>query len=266
MEILYGIDMAGPPGWLMAALAGLVFGSFASAMTYRIPRGLSWVSGHSACPSCGHALSVPDLIPFFSWLFLRGRCRHCRAAIGWRYPAIELATLVLCLLVYGAYGFSWAALALMAAMPFLVALVAIDLEHMILPDQLNIILGVLGLVFAAVAAGAGGPLRAAGVALLAGVFYAGLIFAVGWAMSKILRKDALGLGDVKFFEAAGIWLGVAFLPIFLILSGVFGVILGLAWKVFLHKDRFPFGPALIASFIACAVFYAQIQALWPQIF
>lgn len=252
--------MAGLPGWIMAVLLGLVFGSFASAMTYRIPRHVSWVSQRSACPSCGHALGFPDLIPLFSWVFLRGRCRHCRAAIGWRYPAIELATLALCLLVFGFYGFSWAALVLMAAMPFLVALAAIDLEYMILPDQLNIILGALGLVFVAVS---GQPVL---YAVLAGVFYAGLVFAVGWVLTKILKKDALGFGDVKFFAAAGIWLGIALLPVFLILSGVFGVGIGIVWKYILKKDIFPFGPALIASLVACMVFHAQIGAFWLQIF
>lgn len=252
--------MAGPPGWVMAGLLGLVFGSFASAMTYRIPRHISWVTDRSACPSCHHHLTFLDLIPFFSWAFLRGRCRHCLAAIGWRYPVIELATLVLCLLSFWAYGFSWVALVLMASMPFLVALAAIDLEHMILPDQLNIIMGLFGLLFVVLTGGT------VPHALLAGAVYAGLVFAIGWILSKLLKKEALGFGDVKFFTVAGIWLGIAFLPVFLILSGVFGVGIGVIWKYFLKKDLFPFGPALIASLAAGVIFNAQIQAFWPQIF
>lgn len=70
---------------------GLIIGSFATALVYRLPRGLDWVSARSRCPSCGHVLGVPDLVPVFSWLFLRGRCRHCGTKIPARYPLIELS-------------------------------------------------------------------------------------------------------------------------------------------------------------------------------
>ncbi|MCB1538670.1 MAG: prepilin peptidase [Alphaproteobacteria bacterium] len=69
---------------------GLCLGSFATALVYRLPRGLNWTTERSRCPSCGHALGVPDLVPVFSWLFLRGRCRHCGTRIPARYPLIEL--------------------------------------------------------------------------------------------------------------------------------------------------------------------------------
>jgi prepilin signal peptidase PulO-like enzyme (type II secretory pathway) len=71
---------------------GLIFGSFLTAVTYRVPRGLDWVSARSKCTACGHALGVLDLIPVFSWLFLRGKCRHCGVKISARYPLIELST------------------------------------------------------------------------------------------------------------------------------------------------------------------------------
>jgi leader peptidase (prepilin peptidase)/N-methyltransferase len=68
---------------------GLVLGSFATALAYRLPRELSMVTRvHSQCPSCAHNLGVPDLVPLFSWVFLRGRCRYCQAPIGLQYPLI----------------------------------------------------------------------------------------------------------------------------------------------------------------------------------
>lgn len=69
---------------------GLCFGSFLSAVTYRVPRKLNWTTDRSRCTSCGHALGVPDLVPVFSWMFLRGRCRHCGTSISVRYPLLEL--------------------------------------------------------------------------------------------------------------------------------------------------------------------------------
>ena len=70
---------------------GLCLGSFMTALAYRLPRGLNWTTDRSRCPSCGHTLGVPDLVPLFSWLFLRGKCRHCHTPIPVRYPLIELA-------------------------------------------------------------------------------------------------------------------------------------------------------------------------------
>lgn len=260
MDYLPLFDVSGPPGWVVAVLLGLVLGSFASAMTWRIPRGISWVSARSACPACQHVLSVPDLVPLFSWLFLRGKCRHCRSKIGWRYPAIECVTLLACLILYGLHGFGPASLVMMVGVPFLVALVAIDLEFMILPDQINIILGVLGGAFIFLEAAA--PVPALASAALAAVIYAGLVFIVGWVLTKILKKDALGFGDVKFFAVAGIWLGLDLLPVFLMLAGLVGVGMGIFWKIILHQDRFPFGPALIVSFMACLLFNSQIRGFW----
>lgn len=72
-------------------ILGACLGSFMTALAYRLPRGLDWVSDRSRCTSCGHALGMPDLVPIFSWVFLRGRCRHCGADVSARYPAIELA-------------------------------------------------------------------------------------------------------------------------------------------------------------------------------
>lgn len=257
-------DLSGPPGWAVTAFLGLVLGSFSSAMTWRIPRGISWVSARSACPSCQHVLSVPDLVPLFSWLFLRGRCRHCGAAIGWRYPLIECVTLLACLALYGMHGLNPASLTLMVAVPFLVAMVAIDLEFMIIPDQINIILGVLGLIF--ILLGAQAPLAALTGAALSALVYAGLVFIVGWVLTKVLKKEALGFGDVKFFAAAGIWLGLDLLPVFMMLSGLVGVLMGLFWKIILKEDRFPFGPALIVSFAICLLFSGQIRGFWTVLF
>lgn len=81
-----------------------------------------------------------------------------------------------------------------------------------------------------------------------GALYAAFVFLLGAIMEKTLGRRALGMGDVKFFGVAGLWLGLSNLAIFCIFSGVFGVILGLFWKKMTKEDRFPFGPALILSF------------------
>lgn len=188
------IDLYGVTGYLLSAVAGLCLGSFATALTWRIPRGESWAAAkgskaRSMCPVCQHGLAWFDLIPLLSWISLRGRCRYCGAGIGGRYPMIEMATVLGCLATFAVFGPSLQSIILMAAMPFLVALVAIDFEHMILPDQLNLILAGFGVGFAFV----GGGLAELPWAFLAGTVYAGLSYLLALLVGWLLKKEVMGL-------------------------------------------------------------------------
>ncbi len=240
------------PEGLIVVFLGLVLGSFATALVYRTPLGLPWGAvERSRCPSCSKALEPPDLVPIFSWLWLRGQCRRCSARIGVVYPLTESLVLIACLGVYLSWGLTLPSLILMAAMPFLAALLVIDLQHMILPDRLVIAVGVLGLarLAAEIFYTETLPLEIAARQFAAGgVLYAGLIWVLSLVMARLRRKDVLGFGDVKFFGAAGLWLGLYNLPWFLLLGGGMGVGLGLLWKMMNKGDAFPFGPALIIAF------------------
>ncbi|QQG35688.1 MAG: prepilin peptidase [Micavibrio aeruginosavorus] len=241
-------------GLLLAMISGLCLGSFASAVAARVPQGKSWVfSGgqfsRSACMHCGHKLGAFDLVPFFSWLFLKGRCRYCRQAIGWQYPLIELSCLLMAVLVYWGWGFSWASLFIFLAIPFLVSMCVIDLKHMILPDQLNLILAGLGVGHVLISLP---PSVSYGVAcmgmVIGAAIYAGVIWLMGKIVSWMKQQPALGMGDVKFMAVAGIWMGLSALPLLLMGGGGLGVVLALFWKKISGEERFPFGPALIIAF------------------
>lgn len=242
---------------LIIIILGLALGSFATALIHRIPRGISWIvptkdkSGvRSACPSCGHVLGVLDLIPLFSWAFTKGRCRYCKAAISKRYPVTELIVLCLCLVTYAVYGFSINTAIIILMLPFLTGLLMIDLEHMILPNQLVLIIAILGVVFAALNVFQG-SLTAQTFLLMhvfGGLIYTAFAWGLGAIMSKLLKKEALGFGDVKFFGCAGIWLGLPLFAAFCACAGIFGATMGISWQKIKKQENFPFGPALIASF------------------
>lgn len=239
-------------GWIWAAFLSLCLGSFATALAWRVPRGVPWIwdrgeAARSACAHCGHVLGPADLVPLFSWLAARGRCRYCAAPVGARYPLMELATLLAGLGAYAAFGLSAKGAMVLLAVPFLVALAEIDFRHRLLPDQLVAAVAVLGVLNAAFAAFAAGTLAPVAHAALSASGYAALAWGLGWLVGRILRKEALGFGDVKFFAAAGVWLGLPALPFFLILSGGLGVLLGLGWKAATKDPVFPFGPALIGA-------------------
>lgn len=112
---------------LFIALIGLCLGSFASLIAYRWPRGLPWVAARSACPACGHALGAKDLVPLFSWLATRGKCRYCQTGIPVRYPVLEIICSGFCLGVYALVGWHWTLIPALAAVPFIVALVVMRL-------------------------------------------------------------------------------------------------------------------------------------------
>ncbi|MFP4312904.1 MAG: prepilin peptidase [Alphaproteobacteria bacterium] len=248
---------------ITVCMAGLIFGSFASAVVYRIPREISILKNdnqkpaRSACPHCGYELRFGDLIPLFSWIFLKGRCRHCKAAIPATYPLIELTTMAGFLAVYALAGFVWSALPLYLLVPAVVALLYIDLEHFILPDELNLICGVLGAVYLSISwqQNIYGLEAIIWAHILGGaVLYSVFAWVLGWMMQKLLKKEALGFGDVKFFAVAGLWLGASQLPLFLIGCGLMGIVFAVLWRLAGKGEVFPFGPAIILSFFTLLFF------------
>ncbi len=263
MSILEGLA-----GLLITIPLGLCLGSFATALIARIPEGRSWIASkaraeRSACPHCDHQLGVFDLIPLLSWLCLGGRCRYCRKAIGWRYPAIECLTLLMCVAVYALWGYSTQGIVLLVAVPFLVSMLVIDLDHMILPDQLQVILFLCGLAFVFF----DGPVVPVyQAALLAVLVYGVLAYVLAKGGAVLFKREALGMGDVKFFAVAGLWLGMASLPVFMMLSGIGGVLIGLAWRFVVKTKRFPFGPALIFALFALLLLRAPVASNWLSSF
>ena len=142
---------------LIRFLLGAALFSFMNVVAWRLPRGMDPLKGRSVCPQCGHTLGAPDLVPVFSWLFLRGRCRHCGAHIPARYLLVELLGGVLalgCTWRYGAayalpgglFGMIWAALLALAVCGILLSVSLIDAETQTIPDRLNLALAVCGAV------------------------------------------------------------------------------------------------------------------------
>jgi leader peptidase (prepilin peptidase)/N-methyltransferase len=238
-----------------SVLLGLCLGSFATALVYRIPRGIAWAipsndnkTNRSRCPSCNAALRVCDLVPVFSWLFSGGRCRHCGVKISPSYPLIELATMFLTVALFWAWGFSAISAPLLLAVPFLVAAVIIDWKHMILPDDINISLSVLSVSYVLLSWwNADWAMDVLVEGALGALSLFGTMFAASYAVSKWKGRSALGRGDLKFLPAAGLFLGISALPYYLGLSGLLGLFTAFLKGKGGRKEPFPFGPALIIS-------------------
>ncbi|MBE6996660.1 MAG: prepilin peptidase [Ruminococcaceae bacterium] len=250
---------AGLLAWciVFSALLGAAMGSFLHCAAWRIARGERFTSGRSRCPECSHPLGVVDLVPLLSWLWLRGRCRHCGAKIPVRYFLAELAFAALtvgCLLRFDISVLclrNWGFLCCL----FLLSLV--DLEIREIPDG--------SLIAAAVIWLAALPFLWAGWAdallhLAAGLVYAGVLLGVSLLMDRILGKESLGGGDVKLLAVIGLYLG--FLPT--LFAVILACVLGLLQALISGKRRgtaFPFGPALSAG-AALMLFFGSAMMDW----
>ena len=238
-------DFSDPVLLLPLGVFGLVFGSFATALSYRLPRGESIAHGRSRCPACGHTLTAPDLVPVLSWMVQGGACRHCRTKISGRYPVIEAATMGLFVAAGVLVGDFQHLLLLLAMTPLIMALVVIDLEHQRLPNVLLILLAVLAV----------GWRWVGDQALVAGLLTAGAAGIVGLgldaAFKAVTGKGALGMGDTKLFALAGLALPLGPFLLFGVLSGLFGVLFGGLWLWRFRTSRFPFSPAILTAFWLC---------------
>jgi leader peptidase (prepilin peptidase)/N-methyltransferase len=245
---------------VLAAVSGLIIGSFLNVVVWRVPRGESIVSPPSACPSCGHRIRGRDNVPVVSWLLLRGRCRDCGERISARYPLVEAGTAALFAAVAWRFGLTWELLPFLYLAAISVALALIDLDVKRLPDAIVLPSYVVaGVVFVALAVAQGdySPLvRAAigGAALF--TFYFLLAFAY---------PSGMGFGDVKLAGLLGIFLGwlgwgsvvVGAFTAF-VLGGVYAIVLLLARRA-TRKTGVPFGPWMLAG---AAVGIAIGEPLW----
>jgi len=222
------------------AVLGLVLGSFAGMASWRWPQQASWLTP-SQCISCHKRLGVRDLVPAFSWLVRKGKCGCGKIKVPARYTLCEtgLAAALAILLWQHEFTVQFALLA--ALFTLLTIITVIDFEHMIIPDGANLAVGLLGAAWVYVN-GANWLEQAGSVALLGGVgfFLAGVY-------SRLRKRDMLGWGDVKFMLAAGFWIPLEYGPLYLGISGLLGLLLGMVMNKGFAAREFPFGPALTAA-------------------
>ena len=220
-----------------AAPFGLVIGSFLNVVAYRLPRGESLVSPPSRCPGCDSPIKPWDNVPLLSWLFLRGRCRHCHERISPRYPLVELVTALVFAGVALKRGLTDDLVVLLPFAAMLIAVADIDLEHRIVPNKILLPMAVWGIAASAVVRTSALPeLLISGAAAFTFLLVAALIHPAG-----------MGMGDVKLAGVMGLYLGVSIAPTLLVafLSGSIvgiGVLLRQGAKG--RKTGVPFAPFL----------------------
>ena len=242
--------------WVGTAMVGSAFGSFATLLIYRLPRGEDVIVRRSECTACHHRLGLLERFPIFSWFWLRGRCRYCGTVYGMRYVLIEIVCTGLFLLSAALWGFTWIGLIMALSVFIFLVMLVIDLEWKIIPDSLQIALFVLGVIYSFLQD------RALTELLLFSVFMGVGSYGLRALFLWLRKKEALGLGDVKFFMVAGCFLTLELLPAFLLLSGLFGTVFGFLWQYWMREARFPFAPALVVALYLC-ISFPELFHLFP---
>lgn len=242
-----GTDMA--TGLALAFPVGASLGSLAAAIAWRLPRGADWIASRSRCPACGTVLTVADLVPVLSWLLRRGRCRHCEGPISIRYPLVEAATALACAAPVLAHGGLWLdLLPLWLLATVLMVLTLVDLSHRYIPDGATALVALTGLALSMA-----GLSVAWTDALAASLLLGGGTWLVRHLTSRATGREALGLGDVKLFAAAGLCVGIAGIAPLLLASAMAGLIFYLVRRQRRTDPEIPFGPCIAWSFYALVV-------------
>ncbi len=242
------------PAFIIFFLAGMTVGSFLNVCIYRLPRKESIVHPRSHCPRCGTKLAARDLVPLLSYLWLKGRCRSCGAAIHWRYPLVELFTGIVFIALYGFFGLNVLLLKYLFLACLLLVISFIDLEHYLIPDRLILVMlagGVLVNLFTR---------DLAIPSILGGM----LVPAAALAILALVSRGGMGGGDVKLAGAAGVFLGWpgSGMALFLacMLAGATGALLLISGRK-KRKDLLPFAPFFSAG-VFLEIFWGEPLLKW----
>ena len=254
--------------WIVLFLLGASIGSFLNVCISRWPADLSVVTPRSRCPRCEKPIAWYDNIPVISWLVLRGKCRGCGLPISAQYPLIELATGAIWVAAVWWFGPTFTALRVAICATILLGVLMTDLLHYVIPDGFT----VSGFAFALVASvvalvlGERWPFAGPWDAFLGACAAAGLIAIVGWLGEVILRKEAMGQGDVTLMAFIGAMVGPTrgFLTVFIgaAIGAIVFVALVIPVGAFRAKRR---GEAFELPLVPFGVFLApagMVALLW----
>ncbi len=234
---------------LVFALLGLFVGSFLNVCIDRLPRGQSIISPPSHCSACKQKLGILDLIPVLSYLWLRGRCRYCRASIPLRIPIVEAVTGLMFAFLYWKFGLGMELGISLVYACLLIIIFVIDLEHQLVLDKVTYPAMALALIFSFFWPGLGVVSSLGGGALGLAVM----------ALPFLIYRRGMGMGDVKLGALVGLMSGFPLVGVTLLLAVITG---GLAAAILLvlrvkkRGDAIPFAPFLATS--------AMVTLLWGQ--
>jgi leader peptidase (prepilin peptidase)/N-methyltransferase len=245
--------------YVISIIFGALIGSFLNVCICRLPREESIVTPGSHCPQCNNPIRFYDNIPLLSYVFLRGKCRHCGKPISIQYPIVEGVTALSSWVLFTTYGPSLNYLFFFAFVTALIVITVIDLQHQIIPDVISLPgmgVGLLGSLMLSDLS----FVNSLGGILLGG----GSLFLVATIYQWLFKREGMGGGDVKLLGMIGAFLGWKAVILTILLSSVIGSLIGILVMVLKGKDfkyAIPFGPFLSLGAVL-TLFYGESIMRW----
>ncbi len=236
-------------------------GSFVNVCIDRLPRAQSIINPPSHCVACKHKLSILDLVPLFSYLWLRGRCCYCQAPIPLKLPIVEGVTSLLFAFLYWKFGLSLELAISLIYACLLIVIFVIDLENQLVLDKVVYPGMALAIAFSFFWPGLGGTISLPGEALskVVSSLAGGALGLAAMALPFIIYRRGMGMGDLKLGTLVGLMTGYPLVIVAVLLSWITGGLVGailLVFKIKKRKDPIPFAPFLATS--------AMVTLLWGQ--
>tara|TARA_B100000287_G_scaffold373401_1_gene372584 strand:+ start:79 stop:843 length:765 start_codon:yes stop_codon:yes gene_type:complete len=243
-------------------ILGSLWGSFSNVCIYRLPNDGNVAKGRSFCPICKNKIKWFDNIPFFSYLFLKGKCRQCTKPISFQYLVVELLSAISFVVIFHLYGISITTLLLLILSIFFIIIFFIDLKHFIIPNVLTFPLMAIGFLKSF------DPNLNQTIfpnyinSLIGGLFGYSIIWLIIFFYKNIRKKEGMGLGDAKLMAVIGFWFGWVSIPFTIFISSVVALIIVVPSLINQSKkmsSEIPFGPYIIIGCIVYIIFANQIK-------
>lgn len=245
---------------ILAAIGGLMLGSFVTVVGHRLPRGESIVGGRSRCTTCGTQIAAYDNVPIFSWLILGGRSRCCGDRISVRYPLTEAGLAALYALVVAVFWGDGTEIALgLVFVTMLMAITLTDLDRRIIPNKVLLVASAAAIVIVAIGNPGSIPERAIAAVAAGGVFF----------VAALAYPKGMGLGDVKLAAVMGLFLGRNVAPaliVALLAGSVVGIAIIAREGAAARRQALPFGPFLALGGVVGLLLGDQLVHLYLTTF
>jgi len=250
--------------YIFLFIIGSVFGSFLNVCIYRIPKNISLIHPGSACPSCEKRIPLYHNVPILSYLLLRGRCAECKTAISMQYPLIELMTALVTIALLWKFGISPELLFYAIFSYAMIVIAAIDLNTQLIHNKVLLFVAVTGIalnfVFAII------PWLDALPGILAG---GGVMLLFAYLGRIVFKKEAMGMGDVKFAAVAGFFLGWKVILVALYLGFLIALFTIIILKLISRlntEQPIPMGPFLAGGLFVFILFGDTLTSFYLRNF
>lgn len=239
-------------------IMGIIFGSFYNVIGLRIPKGQSIIFPASHCPNCNKKLGFFELIPIISYIFQKGKCKHCAQQISIIYPIFETVCGLLFALAYLSFGFSGELIIALTFISMLVIIVVSDSKYLIIPDSILLIFSVLLSIEISIFHGVDYLL----IAIVNGVAAFLLMLGIKTLGDFIFKKESMGGGDIKLMFVIGLVLSFPMSIFSIFLASFIGFPISLFYLKKSKEHIIPFGPLLATASILILILQIDINMIF----